>query len=273
DYPIKGNDFTVDNLSTGKPYEFRVKAKNAAGWGEYTKLDRPVTLKPDSVAPSSPGMPEVKKVGKNYVELAWATPTNDGGSKITGYIVEKRPAGTDQWVKASPYMSVDNNATITDLPENGEVEFRVKAVNKAGESEPSSTTGRVKITEYPNGRAPTFVKKLTDTSAPLNGEATFTIEFDANPAPEVKWFRNGLELSSSGRYRIVTRTNESKSTLIFNEAWDSDNNSKISCEIVNPLGRDTCDAVFHVKTPPKLTREPEEQRVPLGDTLKVKIPI
>jgi hypothetical protein len=25
--------------------------------------------------------------------------------------------------------------------------------------------------------------------------------------------------------------------------------------------------------PPKLTREPEDQRIPLGDTLKVKIPI
>ena len=25
--------------------------------------------------------------------------------------------------------------------------------------------------------------------------------------------------------------------------------------------------------PPKITREPDEQRVPLGDTLKVKIPI
>jgi hypothetical protein len=165
-YPIKGNDFTVENLQIGKPYEFRVKAKNAAGWGEYSKLDRPVTLKPDTgklilitkskisflflVAPSSPGMPEVKKVGKNYVELAWATPTNDGGSKITGYIVEKKPVGSDQWTKASPYMSPDNNATITDLPENGEFEFRVKAVNKAGESEPSSTTGRLKITEYPS---------------------------------------------------------------------------------------------------------------------------
>ncbi|CAF4445339.1 unnamed protein product, partial [Adineta steineri] len=74
---------------------------------------------------------------------------------------------------------------------------------------------------YLDGRAPTFVKKLTDTSAPLS------------------------ELSSSGRYRIVTRPNESKSTLIFNEAWDSDNNSKISCEIVDLHGRDTCEAVFH----------------------------
>ncbi len=48
DYPVKGNDFTVDNLQPGKPYQFRVKAKNAGGWGDYTNLDRPVTLKPDS---------------------------------------------------------------------------------------------------------------------------------------------------------------------------------------------------------------------------------
>ncbi|CAF1068172.1 unnamed protein product, partial [Rotaria sordida] len=273
DYPIKGNDFTIDNLQTGKKYQFRVKAKNTAGWGDYAELDRSITLKPDYVASSSPGMPEVKKVGKNYVELAWTPPTNDGGSKIVGYIVEKKPVGSEQWIKATLYTILDDNVTINDLPENGEFEFRIKAINKAGESEPSSTTGRVKITEYPNGRTPTFTKKINDINVPLNGEATYTVEFDGSPMPEVKWFRNGLELTSGGRYRISTKPNEPKSTLTFSETWDSDNNSKISCEIINPLGRDTCEAVLIVKTPPKLPREPEDQRVPLGDTLKVKIPI
>lgn len=167
DYPVKDTEFTVDNLDIGKPYEFRVKAKNAAGWGDYATLDRPVTLKPDCrkshirqvlfttrdlflVAPSSPGTPQVKKVGKDYVELAWEEPTTDGGSKVLGYVVEKRLAGTDQWVKALPYTVLDNNVMIGDLPENGEMEFRVRAVNKAGEGEPSASTGRVKITEYPS---------------------------------------------------------------------------------------------------------------------------
>lgn len=94
----------------------------------------------------------MKRVGKNYIELGWTPPTNDGGSRITGYIVEKKPVGSDQWTRATPYMALDNNVTIGDLPENGEFEFRVKAVNRSGESEPSSTTGRVKITEYPSER-------------------------------------------------------------------------------------------------------------------------
>ncbi|CAM4765861.1 unnamed protein product [Rotaria magnacalcarata] len=273
DYPIKGTDLLVKNLQIGKPYEFRVKAKNAAGWGDYSTLENPVTLKPDSVPPSSPSMPEVKKVGKNHVELGWTAPTNDGGAKITGYIVEKKPIGGDQWTKALPFTVLDNNVVVSDLPENGEFEFRVKAINKAGEGEPSSSTGRVKITEFPNGRPPTFIQKVADVNVPTNSEATFTIEYDANPVPEVKWFRNGLELSASGRYRIHTKPDELKSTLTFTDVWENDNNSKISCEIINPLGKDACEALFRVKTPPKLHREPDEQRVPLGETLKVKIPI
>ncbi|CAF0741448.1 unnamed protein product, partial [Didymodactylos carnosus] len=269
DFPLKGTELTVENLQPNKAYEFRVKAKNAAGWSQPTVLDRPVTLKPDYVPPSSPSTPEVKKVGKNFVELAWSPPTNDGGR----YIVEKKPAGSDQWTKATPYTVLDNNVTVTDLPENGEFEFRVKAVNRAGESEPSGVTNRIKISEFPNGRKPTFTKKIADVNAAINSEVSFTADFESNPAPEVKWYRNGMELSPSGRYRISTKPNELTSTLTFMEVWETDNNSTITCELVNPLGKESCDAIFRVKTPPKLDREPGDQKVNLGETLKVKIPI
>ena len=99
-----------------------------------------------------------------------------------------------------------------------------------------------------DGRAPTLVKKITDAMATLNGEAVFTVQFEGNPAPEVKWFRNGTELGSKGRYRISTKPGEMSSTLTFTEAWESDNNAKISCEVSNPLGRETCEAVLLVKS-------------------------
>lgn len=89
---------------------------------------------------------------------------------------------------------------------------------------------------------------MTDAHAALNGEAIFTVEFEGNPAPEVKWLRNGMELGSAGRYRITGKPGETKSTLTFSEAWDSDNQAKITCEIINPLGRESCEATLHVKS-------------------------
>lgn len=40
--------------------------------------------------PSKPGTPEIKDYDKDFVELQWARPSEDGGSPITGYIIEKK---------------------------------------------------------------------------------------------------------------------------------------------------------------------------------------
>ncbi len=47
DVPIRGTSLTVENLKPGVNYSFRVRAKNPAGWGEPTKNDVSITLKPD----------------------------------------------------------------------------------------------------------------------------------------------------------------------------------------------------------------------------------
>ena len=40
--------------------------------------------------PGAPGIPEVEEIGNDFVNLSWDKPTDDGGGRITGYIVERK---------------------------------------------------------------------------------------------------------------------------------------------------------------------------------------
>ena len=43
-----------------------------------------------SAVPSAPGAPEPVDWSQNHVDLIWKEPVSDGGSPITGYIIEKK---------------------------------------------------------------------------------------------------------------------------------------------------------------------------------------
>lgn len=70
-------------------------------------------------------------------------PKNDGGSPITGYIVQKKEKGSPYWVNAVHVPAGQNSTTVPDLTEGQEYEFRVIAVNNAGQSEPSEPSDLV----------------------------------------------------------------------------------------------------------------------------------
>lgn len=50
-------------------------------------------------APPGPPIPKVTDWTKSSVDLEWAPPAKDGGSKITGYIVEYKEEGKEEWEK------------------------------------------------------------------------------------------------------------------------------------------------------------------------------
>jgi hypothetical protein len=186
-------------------------------------------------------------------------------------VLEKRIAGSDNWSKVNNFPLLDTEWIATDLIENADYEFRVKAYNKAGESEPSYTSGLIKVTEYPGGTSPEFLKKITDQEAAVGASASFTVEFEGKPLPTAKWMKNGIEMSPSGRYHIVQ--DEFKATFTIRNVWETDNNSSITCVLVNPLGKQSCDAVLRIKAPPKVEREPGDITADLDETVKIKIPI
>jgi len=86
----------------------------------------------------------VTEVTMNSVSLAWQRPPYDGGSKITGYSVERRDTGSGRWVKANFTNIIEMGFTVSGLNKNEAYEFRVYAKNAVGSvSNPSLIAGPV----------------------------------------------------------------------------------------------------------------------------------
>lgn len=86
----------------------------------------------------------VTDISKTFVSLSWTQPAFDGGSKITGYIVEKRDFPNGRWAKASFTNVVETLFTVSGLTQSSQYEFRVFAKNAAGSiSNPSDILGPV----------------------------------------------------------------------------------------------------------------------------------
>ena len=98
------------------------------GWGGRA-------AKTATTAPGQCRLLEAPKQGEGWLFLDWKEPV-DGG-KTAAYRVERRerPAGTWETVASA----IASEAMLLDQPRSKEWEYRVLAINKAGEGEPSNT--------------------------------------------------------------------------------------------------------------------------------------
>ncbi|XP_077869357.1 immunoglobulin superfamily member 22-like, partial [Saccoglossus kowalevskii] len=143
EYVVKATSVSLVNLDEYSEYEFRIKAKNAAGYGRPSKNSDSVTPCPQYTNPGAPGTPIIDDVDKHHIDLSWSPPKNDGGSKVTGYNVEYREPENNIWTKANIFTAKEPRFTVGDLIEGQQYIFRVIAVNIAGPGEPSGETDPV----------------------------------------------------------------------------------------------------------------------------------
>ncbi|KAM7539391.1 hypothetical protein Aperf_G00000049204 [Anoplocephala perfoliata] len=136
---VKGNSVEAFNLTEGHRYTFRVSAVNDLGRSVLTETLLSILAK-NSFANYS----------KEFVELTWKPPENDGGNPNKSYVVEKRtPKG--EWVRATPEILPRTDAKITGLEPGHEYEIRVAAVNDGGPGDFSTMPHLMKdkIHEFP----------------------------------------------------------------------------------------------------------------------------
>ncbi|CAN7950901.1 unnamed protein product [Ixodes pacificus] len=130
----------VDGLTKGKKYKFRVKAVNKEGESEPLETGDEIVAKNPYDEPGKPSKPEIVDYDNTKVDLKWDKPASDGGRPILHYVVEKKDKLSSDWVEALKTDGDQCQATVADLKENSVMQFRVRAVNKAGVGEPSEPT-------------------------------------------------------------------------------------------------------------------------------------
>ena len=149
--------YTVSGLSNGTSYTFRVAAITAVGTGPYSSASS--SLSPLATVPGAPtsltGTP-----GDGQASLTWASPSNNGGSSITDYVVEYSSDNGSTWTAFSHTASSAASIIVTGLTNGTSYKFRVAASNSAGTGAYSTVSGAV----TPSAFAPMAVILTSGTS-------------------------------------------------------------------------------------------------------------
>lgn len=206
----------VTGLDIGVPYLFRVIAVNQYGQGEAHEMTEPVTATEE---PAPPKRLDVVDTSSSTASLVWLKPEHDGGSHIRGYIVEFRAKGTASWILGGETKSL--KMLLEGLTENTEYDFRVRAKNDAGISEPQGTLSSVVIKEpriIPTADLSSITNQLI--TCKLSNTFTIDIPISGRPSPKVTWKLEEMKLKETDR--VLIRTTSERTTLIVRESKRSD---------------------------------------------------
>ena len=212
----------------GTAYRYRVRAINAAGESRPSNVARAAT---DAVAPGAPGNLEAEAESPTEVELDWDTPASDGGSAITGYRIEYSEDG-DDWGD----LDENTGSTATRYAHRGarpgtRYRYRVRAINEAGEGEPSDEAQATTETTVPD--APTGL------AARAEGEDRIDLSWTA-PAFDGGSALTGyrIEVSYGGvNWQVLSVSTQSAATTYSHTGLDPATRATYRVAAVNAHGR------------------------------------
>lgn len=236
----------VTNLAVGVAYFFRVTAENQYGIGEPYEMSEPIIATEE---PAPPKRLDIIDTTSSTATLVWMKPEHDGGSRITGYIVETRKKGSDHWIVGGQTKSL--KMVLEGLVENTEYEFRVKAQNDTGVSYPRDALTSVIIKEpriEPTADLSGISKQLI--TCKTGNSFAIDIPISGRPAPKVTWKLEEIKLKETDRISI--KTSNVKTTLLVKDAKRGDS-GKYYLTLENAAGAKTFSItviVFGRPSPP-----------------------
>ncbi|CAB0012839.1 unnamed protein product [Nesidiocoris tenuis] len=189
-------------------------------------------LSPTTVVEGFPVKLTVKVGGNPPPELIWSkngTPIDIDGERVK---VVEMPDGLVSLIieNASPLDTGLYGVTATNSAGTVTSEAKLDVVDHADDSMPEE--------------APSFGHAMRDTWAEEGSMAYICVTYLGNPVPEVKWFKNGHEVSSDHR---ITFTNDGHKIGLQIVPCAMEDMDVYKCKLTNPLGEVEAEAKLTVK--------------------------
>ncbi|MYC97948.1 MAG: hypothetical protein F4X13_01635 [Gammaproteobacteria bacterium] len=182
------NGYTHHGQNPGTTLFYRVAAINAADkTGAYSNVVS-ITTTGSTRTPSAPLNLRATIAG-SIATLAWTAPTENGGSRITGYEIDVSADGGD-WVRLVEKLATATGHVGPVTPGVVSTTFRVRAVNANGAGIPAFVT----VTTGGTG-TPSAPLNLTAVAA---GPTTINLDWDAPSSPVGSAFTYEVQVSADG---------------------------------------------------------------------------
>lgn len=219
-----------------------MKAVNRYGDSDPLEANKSIIAKDPFDCADAPGVPEIVDWDKDHADLKWTPPLDDGGAPIDEYLIEMK-AGNGDWMPATKVPADQLTATVDNLRPGQTYQFRVKALNKAGESRPSDPSKA--MIAKPRNLPPKINRDMfNDIRIKAGQSINFDVNVEGEPTPKIEWFLNDTPIQSLGKTKI-DNSNDNNTKLDTKDAARADS-GKYKIVATNENGRDEAEVTVNV---------------------------
>lgn len=228
--PVNERIYTVEGLTEGAVYQFRVYAANLAGLGPASKHSEDFTCEAWTMPEPGPAYDlTFCEVRDNSLVVEWQKPVYAGSGPVTGYHVEYATKGSCEWTTANETAVSHRFLKVTGLEAGASYVFRVRGVNAAG-------VGKASIASDPViAKAVAGSQEVACVVDEKSGDIILSFEScQMNEGSHFIWKKEYKEITDFSK-GVVIKTEGNISKLIFTNP-DKEDIGTFSVSVTNTDG-------------------------------------
>jgi Ca2+-binding RTX toxin-like protein len=228
---------TLSGLSMGAEYKVRVAGVDMSGLGDYVYS----TFRTLSTVATAPSALSANEISSSAFTLNWRTPSSNGGSDISDYVVEINGGGF-KWAPVEHEATSATSLRISGLNPAVRYSVRVKAVNKVGHSKASTSLNVTTLATLPGTVSGLKVKSSTTSSTVLIWTAPNT------GGSRISDYKVEYSLNQGETWLTVTKSTSSSATVTI-RGLKAKTNHLFRVSAKNSIGFGTTSQNLSITTP------------------------